>query len=214
MHSKLEVDSTRQNYDRLSRWYDLFSGSEHPFKMQGLKMLAPGTQEEILEIGCGTGKLLVELARNAGHVTGLDISPGMLSVCRRRLDHLKTALHNITLLEGDARNIPVEDLSIDGIFAAFTLELFPPSDMQEVLDECRRILRPGGRLVTVSLSDQGRQGLMYRLYQWTRRHWPHVVDCRPIHSRGLLQEAGFVVTDHTFQRMWGLGVDITSAQKS
>src|SRR5512141_1612611 len=82
-------EAARASYNRLSRWYDLVAGStEKKYRDWGLEKLSAQPGEKILEIGFGTGHCLVALAKAvgpAGHVTGLDISDGMLAVAQERL---------------------------------------------------------------------------------------------------------------------------------
>ena len=81
-------EQTRQNYDRMSRWYDLFAASERRFTESGLHILGVKSGDRVLEIGFGTGKSLVALAQrvgNSGLVAGLELSPGMIEVARKRM---------------------------------------------------------------------------------------------------------------------------------
>jgi len=59
-------EQTHKNYDRLSRWYDRFAGSEKAFTDLGLQMLAVKEGERVLEIGFGTGHALAALEAAAG----------------------------------------------------------------------------------------------------------------------------------------------------
>ena len=72
-----------------------------------------GSAREILEVGCGTGRVLFQLA-TAGHtVTGLDNSPEMLALAQARLVKRQDLIGRVTLVEGDMR-----DFSIDTMFRA------------------------------------------------------------------------------------------------
>ena len=78
------------NYDRLSRVYDLLTtAGESHIRRQALAMLDTRPGERLLEIGCGTGKAMVELAKIAGCVVGVDLSPGMLAVAQRHIQHAR-----------------------------------------------------------------------------------------------------------------------------
>ena len=81
----------------------------------------------MLEIGFGTGHCLVALAEGVGphgRVVGLDISDGMLSIARQRLQQ-EGLSERVSLHLGDAADLDfIEAGSLDGIFMSFTLELF------------------------------------------------------------------------------------------
>ena len=99
----------------------------------------------VLELGCGSGRVLVPTARAGIDVTGLDASPGMLEICRARLaaENLRAAL-----IEGDMRNF-----DLGRRFALVTIPFRPFQHLLTVEDQLaclasvRRHLAPGGRFV-------------------------------------------------------------------
>ena len=202
-------DATRLNYDRLSRWYDLFSSSERRFTETGLRLLDPKPDEAILEIGFGTGHALAALAQTA-RVWGIDLSPGMLTVAEQ---HLRRAslLDRVTLQLGDATSLPFPDGMFDAAFMSFTLELFPEAEIPRVLAECRRVLRPGGRLGVVALAKKDSRAV--RIYEWLHAKMPQVVDCRPIRVEGLLAVSRFEVRQVAEASIWGLPASAALAVK-
>src|SRR5215510_15039149 len=59
----------------------------------------------VLEIGCGTGRVLIPTARAGIHILGLDQSPGMLDICRKRsLEESEAVRSRVRLVQGDMRN--------------------------------------------------------------------------------------------------------------
>jgi ubiquinone/menaquinone biosynthesis C-methylase UbiE len=202
---------SRRGYDRLSCWYDLLAGaSEWPFKHAGLQSLAMSTAERVLEIGSGTGQCLAPLVVStgaAGRVYAVDLSGGMLRVARSRLQkaHLATPAG---LCQADAASLPYPPAAMDAVFSSFTLELFDTPEIPSVLRECRRVLRPGGRICIVSLSKAGRPNVMLQVYEWAHRRFPAAVDCRPIYVETALREAGFEILHKKSATMWGLPVEI------
>lgn len=68
------------------------------------------------------------------------------------------------------------------------------------------MLRPEGRLGVVSMHDDGRQSTMAELYRFLHRHFPHIVDCRPIDASSYLERAGFEVITSESVSIWGLPV--------
>ncbi|MBN1400486.1 MAG: 2-heptaprenyl-1,4-naphthoquinone methyltransferase, partial [Anaerolineae bacterium] len=80
-----------------------------------------------------------------------------------------------------------------------------------VLEECRRALKPDGRLGVVSMATAERSTPMSRLYGWAHRRWPQWVDCRPIPLERILAASGYSVTFERHTRIWGLPVSIAIA---
>jgi len=207
---------TRTAYDRLSRWYDILAGNwEQKPRLAGLQLLAVLPGETVLEIGSGTGQSLPILAQAAGvdgRVLGLDLSPGMLATASARLG--RTALTGrVKLSCGDAACLPFASETCDALFTSFTLELFDTPEIPLVLQECRRVLRPGGRLCVISLSKAGPSQKMVELYEWSHARFPALVDCRPIFARQSLEDAGFVIAAARQMELWGLPVEIVVGGK-
>jgi ubiquinone/menaquinone biosynthesis C-methylase UbiE len=211
-------DAARASYNRMSRWYDRIAGStEKKYRDWGLEKLSAQPRETILEIGFGTGHCLVSLAKavgQAGRVLGLDISDGMLAVARERLQ--AEGLDNrVDLHLGDAANLDfIETNSLDGVFMSFTLELFDNPEIPRVLQECHRILKPGGRLVVVSMTKTDPPTVPVRIYEWFHEYMPDYADCRPIFARQALEQSGFKIQDVSLSSMWGLPVEIVLGKKS
>ena len=210
-------EAARASYNRLSRWYDLIAGStEKKYRDWGLEKLAAQPGENVLEIGFGTGHCLVALAKSVGptgRVVGLDISDGMLAIARDRVGQ-EGLSGRVDLHLGDAAHLDfLEAGSLDGVFMSFTLELFDNPEIPGVLQECRRILKPGGRLAVVAMTKTNPPGLAVRMYEWFHEHMPDYADCRPIFARQALEQSGFVVRDVSTSSMWGLPVEIVLGKK-
>ena len=96
----------------------------------------------VLEVGCGSGPVCRELARwsNVGEVVGIDPSPIFLAKARE----LGSAIPNLSFIEGDARDLPLEDHSFDVVVFHTCLTHVPGPE--KALAEALRVLRPGGLL--------------------------------------------------------------------
>ncbi len=202
-------------YDRLSRWYDLLAGSESMFARTALEMTMVLAGESVLEIGFGTGKSLVQLARQAGPrglVSGIDLSWGMAKVAAHRIEK-EGRTTRMMLCQGDSAALPFPGGQFDVVFMAFTLELFDTPEIPQVLRECRRVLRAGGRMGIVALSQPRHFSLMVAAYEWFHRHFPAAADCRPIPAAACLAAAGFEITASLRRSMWGLPVELLVGRK-
>jgi ubiquinone/menaquinone biosynthesis C-methylase UbiE len=103
----------------------------------------------VLEILCGTGNLLLDLLTAGYAPIGIDLSPSMLRIAQRKLQHVET-LHRTSLLRARAQALPLPERSFDSIVMTF-----PPGFVYDpqVLAEFRRLLADEGRLIWV---DAGR----------------------------------------------------------
>jgi ubiquinone/menaquinone biosynthesis C-methylase UbiE len=209
-------EEARAAYNRISRWYDTLAGSsERRFIDTGLQSLAVAEGETALEIGFGTGHAILALARaagSAGRVYGIDISDEMLKITQERIEKAGLA-GRVELRRGDATQLPFEADFFDAVFMSFTLELFDTPDIPQVLRECCRVLRAGGRLCVVAMAMEEQPGLMLRLYEWAHEKLPRYVDCRPIFVMQEIADAGFPIINATRMSMWGLPVEIVLAEK-
>lgn len=105
---------------------------------------------ELVEVGCGTGKLMVPLSKRCGRIIGVDQSTEMLGVASKRL--MEAGISDMAELRlGDAEHIPMGDSRADGVLMNMVLHHVP--EPEEVLSECARILRDEGTLVLVELSE-------------------------------------------------------------
>ncbi len=204
----------RVSYDRLSRWYDLIAApSERRFRQVGLHMLAARPGETVLEIGSGTGGNLISLGKDVGEqglVVGLDLSPRMLTVSRQKLERAEL-LGQTALVRADGACLPFAPASFDALFMAFVLELFDTPEIPRVLAGCSHALRPGGRLVVVSLLKQNAP--VVRLYEWIHERFQSLLDCRPILPRQMIAAAGFEIISTRRESMWGLPVEIVMGRR-
>ena len=205
----------KQTYDRVSRFYDYFAGIfERKYRDRALELLDIRKGEVVLEIGFGTGhclKQMAELVGEEGKVYGIDISSGMVEISKGRLEKAGV-LDRVCLCCGDALELPYEDNTFDAVFMSFTLELFDTPEIPKVLDEIKRVLKPGGRLGVVSMSKEG-GGMLLRLYEWLHEKFPQYVDCRPIYVEQSIREAGFEIKYREKVKLFGLPGEIVIGVK-
>jgi ArsR family transcriptional regulator len=114
---------------------------------------------EVVDFGCGTGVLTVELARWAAHVTAIDRSGAALS--KAKAEAARQGLSNITFLEADLHALPLPNASADLVVVSQSLHHV--DSIEHVLAEGARLLKPGGRLVVLELLPHEEEWVLARL---------------------------------------------------
>ena len=109
--------------------------------------LGPLPGRTVLDVGAGPGGLTVDLAARGARVLALDGAPEML---RRAGERIADA-RGVLLVRADARRLPLPDASVDHAAGMLVLHLL--DDPVPALRELRRVLRPGGRVVFLTQSD-------------------------------------------------------------
>ncbi|NNM54919.1 MAG: bifunctional demethylmenaquinone methyltransferase/2-methoxy-6-polyprenyl-1,4-benzoquinol methylase UbiE [Spirochaetales bacterium] len=142
--------SIAHQYDRLNTV--LSWGTDRLWRQQALHQcrLKPG--DSALDLCCGTGMMIPPLCRGVGEqstVVGLDFNAEMLAVAQRRLS--AQAKLKFRLVEGNVLDLPFAPESFSCITIAFGLRNIP--DIPEALAQMFRVLKPGGRLVCLELSN-------------------------------------------------------------
>jgi ubiquinone/menaquinone biosynthesis C-methylase UbiE len=105
--------------------------------------IVPAAIGRVLEVGIGSGLNLPRYSHNVRQVIGLEPSPKLLGMAR----HAKHCNFPVDLIEGSAEEIPLEKASVDTVVTTWTLCTIP--DASRALDEMRRVLKSGGRLLFV-----------------------------------------------------------------
>jgi len=111
-----------------------------------LDLLEIQAGERVLEVGCGSGAVLRDVAGRLGpygRAVGLDYSAALLAVARELAEQVGLA-DRIELREGDARALPFGDAEFDAVLAVTTLCHIP--EAERAIDEIVRVTRPGGRV--------------------------------------------------------------------
>jgi ubiquinone/menaquinone biosynthesis C-methylase UbiE len=175
----------RRRYDRLASDYDRRWARYVEASVEGtLERIDWADARSVLDVGCGSGAFLERVARAlpAARLAGLDLSPGMLAVARRRLGP------RAALVAGSAFRLPFRRGEFD--LAVSTSALHHWSDPPAALAEMRSALRPGGRIaITDWCADRRLDRLRDRLLRCVER--AHVRVYRSTELASLLAGAGF-----------------------
>ncbi|MFX1582761.1 MAG: class I SAM-dependent methyltransferase, partial [Promethearchaeota archaeon] len=186
---------------------------ERQYAMTGLDLLNVQPNEHVLEVGFGTGHVMLAMAKlvgNNGKVSGIDISERMCAITQRRLARAQLS-HRVNIHCGDAMKMPFSDNQFNALFMSFTLELFDTPEIPRILMECKRVLKSQGRFVNVSLLKQRHEPAIEQMYEWIHRLFPRWVDCRPINATKALKQAGLLMHEAWKQPLFGLKVAINLA---
>lgn len=163
-------------FDRIAGRYDLLNsvmtaGLHHGWRKRATDRaeLKPG--DAALDVCCGTGDLTLELASRVapgGRVVGCDFSEPMLDFAREKASH--QAVANARFEWADALSLPYDEHRFDAVTVGFGVRNL--SDLDLGLTEMRRVLRPGGRLVILEITQPARPPLSTFFSLWFDRIVP------------------------------------------
>jgi demethylmenaquinone methyltransferase/2-methoxy-6-polyprenyl-1,4-benzoquinol methylase len=141
--------SIAHKYDRMNT---LLSFGMHKYwRRFTMKKMNVQHGQTALDVACGTCDWTIALAKATGNpagVYGLDFSENMLRIGRQKLD--KENLGQVQLIHGSALDIPMEDNRVDFATIGFALRNVP--DIERTLAEMARVVKPGGKVVSLELS--------------------------------------------------------------
>jgi phosphatidylethanolamine/phosphatidyl-N-methylethanolamine N-methyltransferase len=161
--AELDLATLRRAYARWAPVYDLVFGALFNRGRRAAIAAAEQIGGRILEVGVGTGISLPGYS-SRNRITGIDLSEAMLRKAQRRVADL--SLTNVEKLEVmDAEHLSFPDASFDVVVAHHVISTVP--NPEAALDECARILRPGGEMILLSRigADAGLRHLIELLLQ-------------------------------------------------
>lgn len=145
---QVQKDEVRSVYEEIADEYDErmagFGPADAAFATAELDFLMRKVQgsDHVLDLGCGTGRFTVPMAKVAAQVTGLDLSPAMLGVLKNKAREEGV---DILLKEGDMAELPFADESFDVVTCMLAMMHVPLTDRRRAFAEVARVLRPAGR---------------------------------------------------------------------
>lgn len=199
-------DKSAPHYDRIGGFGFLWTGGLYRRRSLRLARLRPGMS--VLDVACGTGavtRAIVQLLKGNGSVVGVDPSPGMLEVARKRVP-------GVEFRAGHAEALPAEDASVHFLSMGYALRHV--AQLEAAFREYRRVLKPGGRVLILEISrPRTRLGLLVartyfrdilplltRLVTWSKDahemmsyYWETIDACVPPDTIvAALREVGFL----------------------
>lgn len=165
-------------FDNIAPAYDFMNaamsfGLHNRWRSTALKRLVAKLKRDaeddaalhIVDIATGTGDVAFALHNlfPKATITGIDLSEGMLEVARKKKKK-KYPGAPIEFIQGDSLKLPIEDATVDAITVAYGVRNF--ANLEQGLREMRRVLKPGGTLCIIELSEPKPKltKFLYRLY--------------------------------------------------
>ncbi len=138
----------RRLFATIADRYDLITavlsyGQDARWKRRLVALAAVESGERALDLACGTGDIALAVAARGARVTGLDITPRMLQLATGKS-------RAATFLAGDMTSLPFRSQSFDVVTTGYGLRNVP--DLTTAIDEIARVLRPGGRLLSLDFN--------------------------------------------------------------
>ncbi len=168
--SRHKTEQVREMFDSIAPAYDFMNramtmGIDKLWRRRAVKMIQSTSPLALLDVATGTGDLAIKLARTMPgcHVTGVDLSEGMLAVGRRKVAEAGLS-GRIEFKQADCLALPFDDNTFDAVTVAYGVRNF--ERLADGYREMARVLKPGGMLCVIELSTPRGViiGPMYRFY--------------------------------------------------
>ena len=156
-------------FARIARTYDLMNsvmtgGQHHRWRSQAARLASAGLEGPALDVATGTGDFAFALAKRPGieRVIGIDFVPEMVTAATRKAKRRKLN-RPVEFFNGDALALPFPDNSFVCVTSGFSLRNV--IDLPGALAEMARVVRPGGRVVSLEITPLQRNGPFARLFR-------------------------------------------------
>jgi ubiquinone/menaquinone biosynthesis C-methylase UbiE len=142
--------------------------------------------ERVLDLGCGRGEILLHCKRRGATVVGIDYSQAALGIAKELFSNGHGRSNPAMLIEGNVRRLCFADSSFDAVFMLDIVEHLYSWELKNALQEVKRVLKPGGRVIIHTAPNRTFVDYGFRYYT---RFWhllinrlldkDHVLDLRP-----------------------------------
>jgi ubiquinone/menaquinone biosynthesis C-methylase UbiE len=174
---------------QFTRWARPFSELALHAEADGMRRTLEAAALEphhtVLDVACGPGIVACAVAKKAGHVTGIDLTPAMIEQAKAR--QAREALTNCDWRQGDATALPFADAGFDRVLTRYSFHHMP--EPLRTLREMARVTRPGGRVVVVDATPTAETQAAYDAME-TLRDPSHASALTLDQLRALGREAG------------------------
>ena len=151
-----KTEQVRQMFDSIAPAYDFMNramtlGIDIWWRRLAVKRLKQLQPDTILDVATGTGDFAIQLYQSLKpkHITGIDLSQGMLDEACRKVKE-RGLEEVITFKQDDCMALHMDDASVDAVTVAFGVRNF--EHLQQGYQEMARVLKPGGKLCVLELS--------------------------------------------------------------
>lgn len=198
LEAKLSKQQVRDVYANKAAVYDIWGKlTESKAQQRCIEVAAIRDGETVLEVAVGTGLTFQRILQKnpSGINEGLDLTEAMLAEARQKAG--LTNATNYRLRVGDAYQLDFAEATFDLLINNYMFDLLPEEDFGQVINEFKRVLKPGGRMVLVNMARNGR---------WYNKFWETVYriqpawmgGCRGVSMLEYVQAAGFQQTSREF----------------
>ena len=137
--AKKLVEEETSTYDFIASHFSATRFSAGPWILENTKSLPHDTN--ILDIGCGNGRLLEGL-QDSMKYTGIDVSAKLIEIAKKKYPSREASFKVF-----DGIRLPFKDASFSHVYMLYTFHHFPKPLQQKFINECKRVVKPGGEVV-------------------------------------------------------------------
>jgi demethylmenaquinone methyltransferase/2-methoxy-6-polyprenyl-1,4-benzoquinol methylase len=213
------VEATYQTAEKIQKYYswrasnyDAGAGFEAEHHAEALRLANVQEGQRVLDVACGTGRGTVGLAQAvsvAGSVDALDLSEAMLDQARAKIAKLGLSAR-VHFKQGNAKELPYPDETFDLVYNGYMFDLIPLDGFLPILNEMRRVLKSGGKLILINMSKPNEHKTFFeKIYE---KRWA-VMPCRPVLMSSYLESAGFTEVQRFYRPTRGSIVSLLWGQE-
>jgi len=214
----LEKSKVKEFYDRFGKKQDGQAFYEDPVVDEMVRHADFGAAEAVIEFGCGTGRFAERLLSNhlpdSARYWGCDISTTMVSLAQDRVRAFGPRAEVVRTDGGPA--LPLPDGGADRFVSTFVLDILPDREIDQVVEEARRVLKVGGLIGLVSLTEAvgPLSGLVMAVWKGLYSLRPSLVGgCRPIDLGGRFGSPDWEIVHQHKMATFGIPSEAIVARK-